>query len=156
MMVVDYAPNKKLVPYLKKLRDAGVTILVRNCDPNVTDRMISQCYDMRLDNIRILNTASSRVFKKYKSRPKLNSRAVAIHDGTTFTFTKTLCMADMLRHVFKISNTMMLIGILMNFAIVLVLSIINVTADLPAIFIILLQIFFALVFIGVTKILSSR
>ncbi len=156
MMVVDYAPNKKLVPYLKKLRDAGVTILVRNCDPNVTDRMISQCYDMRLDNIRILNTASSRVFKKYKSRPKLNSRAVAIHDGTTFTFAKTLCVADMLRHVFKISNTMMLIGILMNFVIVLVLSIINVTADLPAIFIILMQLFFSAVFVGITKILSSR
>ncbi len=156
MIVVDYAPNKKLVPYLKKLRDAGVTILVRNCDPNVTDRMISQCYDMRLDNIRILNTASSRVFKKYKSRPKLNSRAVAIHDGTTLTFTKTLCVADMLRHVFKVSNTMMLIGMLMSFVMILVLSVINIVADLPAIFVIFIQLFFSLAFVGVTKILSSH
>lgn len=156
MMVVDYAPNKKLVPYLKKLRDAGVTILVRNCDPNVTDVMISHCYDMRLDNIKILNSSSSRIFKKYKSRPKLNSRAVAINDGTPYTFMRTLCVADMLRHVFKISNTLMLIGILMSFAIVLILSIINVVADLPAIFIILMQVFFTLIFTGVTKILSSR
>ncbi|MEE0980563.1 MAG: hypothetical protein U0K91_02670, partial [Acutalibacteraceae bacterium] len=156
MMVVDYAPNKKLVPYLKKLRDAGVTILVRNCDPNVTDVMLSHCYDMRLDNIKILNSSSSRIFKKYKSRPKLNSRAVAINDGTTYTFMRTFCIADMLRHVFKISNTLMLIGILMSFAIVLILSIINVVADLPAIFIILMQVFFTLIFTGVTKILSSR
>lgn len=156
MMVVDYAPDRKIVPYLKKLRDAGVTILVRNCDPNVTDVMISQCYDMRLDNIKILNTASSRVFKKYKSRPKVNSRAVAIHDGTTFSFTKTFCVADMLRHVFKISNTMMLIGILMSFAIVLVLSIVNVVADLPAIFIILIQLLISGAFVGVAKILSSH
>lgn len=156
MMVVDYAPNKKLVPYLKKLRDAGVTILVRNCDPNVTDVMLSHCYDMRLDNIKILNSSSSRIFKKYKSRPKLNSRAVAINDGTPYTFMRTLCVADMLRHVFKISNTLMLIGILMSFAIVLILSIINVVADLPAIFIILMQVFFTLIFTGVTKILSSR
>lgn len=154
MMVVDYAPNKKLVPYLKKLRDAGVTILVRNCDPNVTDVMLSHCYDMRLDNIKILNSSSSRIFKKYKSRPKLNSRAVAINDGTTYTFMRTFCVADMLRHVFKISNTLMLIGILMSFAIVLILSIINIVADLPAIFIILMQIFFSLIFAGVTKILS--
>lgn len=156
MMVVDYAPNKKLVPYLKKLRDAGVTILVRNCDPNVTDVMLSHCYDMRLDNIKILNSSSSRIFKKYKSRPKLNSRAVAINDGTPYTFMRTLCVADMLRHVFKISNTLMLIGILMSFTIVLILSIINVVADLPAIFIILMQVFFTLIFTGVTKILSSR
>ncbi len=154
MMVVDYAPNKKLVPYLKKLRDAGVTILVRNCDPNVTDVMLSHCYDMRLDNIKILNSSSSRIFKKYKSRPKLNSRAVAINDGTTYTFMRTFCVADMLRHVFKISNTLMLIGILMSFAIVLILSIINIVADLPAIFIILMQVFFTLIFTGVTKILS--
>ena len=69
---------------------------------------------------------------------------------------RTLCVADMLRHVFKISNTLMLIGILMSFAIVLILSIINVVADLPAIFIILMQVFFTLIFTGVTKILSSR
>ena len=145
-----------MIPYLKKLRDAGVTILVRNCDPNVTDVMISQCYDMRLDNIRILNSASSRVFKKYKSRPKVNSRAVAIHDGTTFSFMKTLCVADTLRHVFKIANTMTLIGILMSFVIVLVLAVVNVVADLPAIFVIMLQLLISGAFIGVTKILSSH
>lgn len=156
MMVVDYAPNKKLAPYLKKLRDSGVTVLVRNCDPNVTDRMISECYDMRLDNIKILNSASGRVFKKYKSRPKLNSRAVAIHDGTTYTFIRSLCTAAMLRHVFKISNTMMLVGILMSFAVVLILSILNVVVDLPEIFVILLQVLPAAVFTGVARLSCSK
>lgn len=156
MMVVDYAPNKKLAPYLKKLRDSGVTILVRNCDPNVTDRMISECYDMRLDNVKILNSASGRVFKKYKSRPKLNSRAVAIHDGTTYTFTRSLCTAAMLRHVFKLSNTMMLVGILMSFAVVLILSILNVVVDLPEIFVILLQVLLAAVFTGVERLSCSK
>ena len=110
---------------------------------------------MRLDNIKILNTASSRVFKKYKSRPKLHSRAVAINDGTTYTFMKTFCVADMLRHVFKISNTMTLIGILMSFAIMLILSIMNVVADLPVIFIICIQVTISAMFIGTAKFLSS-
>ncbi len=156
MMVVDYAPNKKLAPYLKKLRDSGVTVLVRNCDPNVTDVMLSECYDMRLDNIKILNSSAGRVFKKYKSRPKVNSRAVAIHDGTTYTFMRSLCTADALRHVFKISNTMMLAGMLMGFAVVLILSVFNVIADLPAIFVILLQVLVAAVFTGAARLISSR
>lgn len=156
MMVVDYAPNKKLIPYLKKLRDSGVTVLVRNCDPNVTDRMISECYDIRLDNIRILNSAAGRVFKKYKSRPKVNSRAIAIHDGTTYTFARSLCTAATLRNVFKISSTMMLGGILMGFAIVLILSVLNVVADLPAVFVILLQVLISAAFVGVTKISCSK
>ena len=53
MIVVDYAPNESIRPYLKKLRDSGVSILVRNCDPNVTEAMISSCYDMRLNNIKL-------------------------------------------------------------------------------------------------------
>lgn len=155
MMVVDYAPNKKLAPYLRKLRDSGVTILVRNCDPNVTGRMISECYGMNLDNIRILGTASGRILKKYKSRPKVNTRAVAIHDGTTYTFARSLCTAAMLRHAFKVTNTMMLVGMLMSFAVVLVLSILNVVVDLPAIFIILLQVLMASVFAGIAKLTVS-
>ncbi len=155
MFVVDYAPNKRLAPYLKKLRESGVTILVRNCDPNVTDRMISHYYDMRLDNIKILSSASGRLFKKYKSRPKVNSKAVAIHDGTTYTFARSLCSAAMLRHVFKVSNTMMLVGILMSFAVVLILSILNVVVDLPAIFVILLQILTTAVFTGIARLSAS-
>ncbi|MBR3835261.1 MAG: hypothetical protein IKJ69_00545 [Clostridia bacterium] len=155
MIVVEYVPNKKLAPYLKKLRESGVTILVRNCDPNVTERMISHYYEMPLDNIKILSSASGRLFKKYKSRPKVNSRAVAVHDGTTYTFVRSLCSAAMLRHVFKVSNTMMLVGILMSFAVVLVLSILNVIVDLPAIFIILLQLLMAAVFTGIAKLASS-
>ncbi len=156
MMVFDYAPNKKLAPYLKRLRDSGVTVLVRNCDPNVTDAMLSELYNMRLDNIKILNSAAGRVFKKYKSRPKLNSKAVAIHDGTAYTFMRCLCTADMLRHVFKMTNVMMLTGMLMSFAIVLILSILNVIADLPAIFVILLQVLVASVFAGVSRLIYSK
>ena len=155
-MVVDYVANMKLVPYLKKLRDSGVTILVRNCDPNVTGPMISQCFKLRLDNIRLLNSASGRVFEKYKSRPKLNSRAVAIHDGTMYTFMRTLCLADILRHVFKVANTLMLIGMLMCFAIVFVLALLKVVADLPALFILLIQLMMTGMFVGITKIISSK
>ncbi len=156
MMVFDYAPNKKLAPYLKKLRDSGVTVLVRNCDPNVTDAMLSECYNMRLDNIKILNSSAGRVFKKYKSRPKVNSRAIAIHDGTTYTFMRSLCTADMLRHVFKMSDIMMLAGIVMGFAIVLILSILNVVVDLPAIFAVLLQLLVAAAFTGAARLICSK
>lgn len=156
MMVVDYAPNKKLAPYLKKLRDSGVSILVRNCDPNVTERMISECYDMRLDNIKIINSSAGRVFKKYKSRPKVVTRAVSIHDGSTYTFFKTLCTSAILHHTFKVTDILSYIGMGMGFAIVLVLSILNVVADLPAIFVILLQMVIAGAFAGITRISCGK
>ena len=156
MIVVDYAPDKKIAPYLKKLRDSGVTILVRNCDPNVTEKMISGCYDMRLDNIRIINSAAGRVFKKYKSRPKVAAKASAIHDGTTYTFISSLCTVASLRSTFKIANMLTVVGIVMGFAIVLTLSLLNVIENLPAIFIILMEAVVAAAFSGVMKVMCSK
>lgn len=154
MIVVDYAPNEQIRPYLKKLRDSGVGILVRNCDPNVNEAMISSCYDMRLNNIKILNSSSGRIFKKYKSRPKMSARANAIHDGTPYTFMKSLCLASSLRQMFKVSGLLTMLGMLMGFVIVLVLSAMNVICDLPEIFVLLMQILVTFGFIGVVRIAS--
>jgi len=156
MIVVNYAPNRKLTAYLKKLRDSGVSILVRNCDPNVTERMLSNCYDMRLDNVKIISSSSGRVFKKYNSRPKLATHAVSVHDGSTLAFLRTLCNAALLRHTFRITDLLTYIGMGMSFAIVLVLSILNVVADLPAIFVILLQTIILGAFVGVTRIVCGK
>lgn len=154
MIVVDYAPNEQIRPYLKMLRDSGVNVLVRNCDPNVTEAMISSCYDMRLNNIKILNSSSGRIYKKYKSRPRMSTKAIAIHDGTPYTFLKSLCLASSLRQMFRISNLLSLLGILMGFVIVLILSAINVICDLPEIFILLMQVLVTLIFIGIERILD--
>lgn len=154
MMVVDYAPNEQIRPYLQKLRDSGVSVLVRNCDPNVNEAMISSCFDMRLNNIKILNSSSGRIFKKYKSRPKLAARAVAIHDGTPYTFMKSLCLASSLRQMFKVSGLLTMLGMLMGFVIVLILSAMNVICDLPQIFVLMMQILVTLVFIGVENVFN--
>lgn len=154
MMVVDYAPNEQIRPYLQKLRDSGVSVLVRNCDPNVNEAMISSCFDMRLNNIKILNSSSGRIFKKYKSRPKLAARAGAIHDGTPYTFMKSLCLASSLRQMFKVSSLLTMLGMLMGFVIVLILSAMNVICDLPQIFVLMMQILVTLVFIGVENVFN--
>lgn len=156
MMVVDYAPNKRLAPYLKKMRNSGVTILVSNSDHNVTETMISSCYDMRLDNIKILNSTSARVFKKYNNRPKMAAKAFSIHDGTPYTFMKSLCIASVLRRAFKSSGMLMSVGVLMGFVIMLVLSILNVVCDLPAIFVIFIQLLISFGLIGFGRLLTSK
>ena len=156
MIVVDYAPSRKIAPYLKKLRDSGVSILVRNCDPNVTERMISTCYDMRLDNIRIINSSSGRVFKKYKSRPKASTRAVSIHDGSTYTFIRSLCTSAILRHSFKVTDMLTAIGIFMGFAVVLIFAVLNVISDMPAIFVMLMQAVISAAFLGIVRVTCGK
>lgn len=156
MMVVDYAPDKRIAAYLKKMRDSGVSILVTNNDSNVTETMISGCYGMRLDNIKILSSTAGRIFRRYQTRPKMAAKAFSIHDGTLYTFMKSLFTASVLRRMFKTSNLLMTIGMAASFLILLVLSILNVVCDLPAIFLIFIQLFATLGFIGIIRLLSAR
>lgn len=156
MMVVDYAPNTEIAEHLRMLRDNGVTVLVRNCDPNVTERMISEHYDMRLDNIKIISSASGRVFKKYKSRPKTATRAVAIHDGSTYTLANTLCSAASLRHSFKVGGLLTDVGVALGFLMIFALSVMGVVVDFPVIFILLVQAIMAGAFAGITKLSCGK
>ncbi len=156
MIVVNYAPDEKIAPLLKTMRDSGVTILVNNCDPNVTEEMISSCYDMRLNNIKILNSTSGRVFKKYNTRPKMAAKAMSIHDGSAYSFMKSLCVASSLRRTFKISDLLMIIGTLMSFVIMLVMSCLQAVCDLPAIFAIMLQLLLSCAFFGVIKLVDTK
>lgn len=156
MIVVDYAPDEKIAPMLKTMRDSGVTVLVNNCDPNVTEEMISSCYDMRLNNIKILNSTSGRVFKKYKSRPKMAARAMSIHDGTPYSFMKSLCLSAGLRRIFKVSDMLMITGTLMGFVIMLIMSVLQIVCDLPAVFAIAIQMLLSAVFFGILKLIETK
>jgi cation transport ATPase len=156
MIVLDYAPNMKIAGYLKKLRDSGVSVLVRNCDPNVTETMISETYGIRLKNIKIINSSSARVFKKYKTRTKPSARALSIFDGSAYMFMRSLCTAATLKNMFRFSKMLMYIGTFLSFAIVFTLAILNVIADLPAVFAILIQLMMAAAFTAVMRLICIK
>ncbi|MDD6276020.1 MAG: hypothetical protein PUB20_04265 [Clostridia bacterium] len=156
MIVVKYAPNKAILPYLKKLHASGLNILVRNNDPNITEKMISASYGMRLDNIKIISNASGRIIKKYKSRPKIATRASSLHDGTVYSFLKTICSAAELRRTFKFSDMMIWVGIFLFFGVVLTLGAMKALADMPSVFATLIYLIVSLSFVGALKIIAKK
>lgn len=156
MIVVKYAPNRAIMPYLKRLHDSGLNILVRNNDPNITEEMISASYGMRLDNIKIINNSCGRIIKKYKSRPKIATRANSLHDGSVYSFLKTICSAAELRRTFKLSDMMTLVGIFLFFGVVLTLSVVKAIADMPSVFATLIYLIVSLAFVGALKIIAKK
>lgn len=156
VIAAKYVPNREVSKYLEKLRDSGVSVLIHNCDQNVTEKMIEESFDMKLDNIKVINSASGRVFRKYKPHTKVSSRAVAIHDGSVNTFMSTLCSAAVLHHAFKVSDALAVAGIAISFLMVLVLSILNVIADLPVVFVLLMQIILTVVSVGISRITCGK
>lgn len=128
MLVVSYAPNKKLIPFIRRLGTDGVTVLVRNNDSNVTTDMINEVFSARFSNIRLISNTSGRVYKKYRSRVRETSKAGVVHDGKAFSLFRSFTMSYTLCGTFKVENLIQLVNVIVGFAVVAVLSIFDVIA----------------------------
>lgn len=112
MLVVSYAPNKKLAPFIKRLGTDGVTILLRNNDSNITTDMINETFGVKFNNIRLINNTSGRIYKKYRGRIRETAKSGIIHDGSAFTFMRSFTMSYTLCGTFKVENLIQLINVI--------------------------------------------
>lgn len=146
MLVVSYAPNKKLRPFIKRLGTDGVTILLRNCDSNITTDMINEVFGARFTNIRLINNTAGRVFKKYRRKIKENAKSGIIHDGEAFSLLRSFTMSYTLCGTFKVENLIQLINVALGFLLVgvfAVLDLLSVTGVWPLVLFQLLMSFAA-------------
>ncbi len=126
MLVVSYAPNKKLIPFIKRLGTNGVTILLRNYDSNVTTDMINEVFGARFNNIRLISNTSGRIYKKYRNRVRETSKAGILHDGKAFSLFRSFTMSYSLCGTFKVQNLIQLINVIVGFGVIAVFSIFDV------------------------------
>lgn len=72
MFVVSYVADEGIAEALHSLEKAGITLLVRTCDPNVTESLICDVLDMDGYYVEMLGTVAGRAFsgRKRPSMPK--------------------------------------------------------------------------------------
>lgn len=59
LLIVKYEARPDVTYELCRLCNAGVTVLVNNCDPNVTDEMICDYFGLYADCVKVMNSAAS-------------------------------------------------------------------------------------------------
>lgn len=136
MLVVGYAPNKRLASFIKRLGTDGVTVLLRNNDANVTTDMINEVFGVRFSNIRIMNNNSARVYNRYRTRVRETTKTGIIHDGGAFSLMRSFTMSYSLCGTFKVENLIQLINVILGFVFAVaaaLLKIIPVTGMWPLI-----------------------
>lgn len=126
MLVVSYAPNKKLTSFIKRLGSDGVTILLRNNDANITTDMINETFGAKFDNIRLMNNTAGRIYKKYRTRVREFAKSGIIHDGAAFSFMRSFTMSYTLCGTFKMENLVLLINVIAGIVVTGVLAVLKV------------------------------
>ncbi|HPZ00426.1 MAG TPA: hypothetical protein PLS28_03055, partial [Clostridiales bacterium] len=82
MFVIQYRADRKMRIALRNADRAGITLLIRNTDCNITEDMICHYYRLPPDTVKLLNPVSGALFRKYQGEEKIIADSGLIHNGT--------------------------------------------------------------------------
>ena len=63
LLVIQYNVDTKIARELRRLTSIGVTLLVNNTDPNITEEMICDYLGLYEDSVKVMSSAGSYMFK---------------------------------------------------------------------------------------------
>jgi len=125
MFVIKYQPDKHIGRYLRYLDRAGVSILVRSCDCNITEEMICSHFNLPLSAVKILSPVSGDIFQKYREEDVETAPAGIIHNGTLESSVSAFYEARELNDSIYVNRTIATIYTVMAILFAFILSLIG-------------------------------
>lgn len=111
MFVVGYQANTDTAKYLRRLEKYGVSILVRTTDPNITEGLIEQYFDLPHNFVKIINPVAGALFKTLCDEEKPQEPCGILHGGTVSTLLHGFASAFAVLDKQRISAVLQFIGI---------------------------------------------
>lgn len=89
LLTVKYTISRSVEAELLKLANKGVTLLVDNCDPNLTEEMLCDYYSLYPDIIKIMDASGTHKYH-LKTEPTEICSAHAFHRGSAISYLSIL------------------------------------------------------------------
>lgn len=81
MFVVSYVADEGIADTLRGLGEAGITLLVRTCDPNITKELICSAFGLDEYYVDILDVSAGRIYEKLTGNTEASLPAVLATNG---------------------------------------------------------------------------
>lgn len=121
MFVVSYMINEDIAVRLREIIAAGVTVLIRTTDANITDELVEDIFGLELNSVKIMSPKASSIYKRYHDRVKGKAPAYILHDGRLNSMLMALSGALALGNRLSVVSVMQKIAAAVNALIVLLL-----------------------------------
>lgn len=108
---VEYKPNGDIARYLNKLEKYGVSVLVRTTDPNITEELVEQYFDLPHGFVKVISPVAGKMFKELYETVKPSGDCKVIHDGSVYTLLKSFAAAFLITDKFRLSSVLQYIGV---------------------------------------------
>ena len=63
LIIVKYNPDFSIARQLRKITSLGITVLLTNCDQNITEQMIADNFDVYEDGIKLVTNAGKHMYE---------------------------------------------------------------------------------------------
>lgn len=100
LLSVKYNVKRDIAYRLQRLSDSGITFLIDNCDPNLSDNMIADYFGLEAVSVRVMGGVGSQLNSE-ASEHKENVSSVAVHSGTAVSLIDLFIAAGNIRRSVK-------------------------------------------------------
>ena len=85
LLIIKYSIAPNVIKELHRVTRLGVTLLVENCDPNISEPMICDYFDLYEDSVKVMSNAGIHMYKSATApTEKCSSPAAFRHSSITF------------------------------------------------------------------------
>ena len=111
MFVVGYGVDEDMAHYFRALERAGVNILVKTSDANITESFIEQYFGLPRNYIKIVSPVAGLMFKEYSEKETEKEPCRILSDGKMKTSLRALLAAFVLNEQKNISTVLQYVGV---------------------------------------------
>ncbi len=116
LLVLKYIPNPDIAKELDKISAMGLTILVNNCDQNISDEMICDYFDLYSDSVKIMSGSGVHMYKTAVA-PTESMNAGAYLRGGAAALAATVYCANRVKRANALLQISHIISIILGFII---------------------------------------
>ena len=122
MFVVSYLADEGIADALEALESAGITLLVRTCDPNVTEEMVCRVFDLDPYYVEIMGAPAGRRYEQLTAGEKEENETVMASNGRLEGIAYALTYCHRLWGASRLAVALQIIGGAVGLALSMVLS----------------------------------
>ena len=108
LLIIKYEPDDKICNQLIALQNAGIVLLVDNCDPNITEKMLCDYCGLYKDSVKIMDHHGTAKYKEAVN-PTENYSAHAFYDKDANSFLPILTGSIRLKKALEVLSVLHII-----------------------------------------------
>lgn len=152
MFLVSYRSDRRRARELRRLEYNGIGVIVRGRDPNITPRLLAECFGVSEHSVSVLPERLGEVFRGLREHPPERPRALLATKGRATAMMRLLAACVRQRGNIAVAAALLAAGPALGFALVAFLTFYSGLGQLSATALALFEAFWTLAVLLVPRI----